>query len=355
MSDKKPTQNNNEEEVDLGQLFNAIGKLFEKLFLFIRSIFKGIFVLIIYCLKPVVTYIKIISIVVVLTAILGYILDKYKKPVYFSKMLVKPYFESKYQLANNIDYFNALISSSKFDEISNQFQIDSIQAKQLVFFELETAPETKNEIYLEYDSYLKDLDSVLAAEVTFEDYIENRDIMGGQLFSIRVESHDQNIFNKLEKGFERTFENNYSKKLKNVRDSSLLIKKASYEKILSRLDSLQKTYLDVLKSESETPNLSISGNGQLPLINEKAETREYDLFQEELKVREEIRNLDEILIEESEFYDTLSNFENIGTKQSRLTERYVFKLPILCIIFMIISFMSYKAFIYVKNYEIKKV
>ena len=59
------------EEVDLGQLFNAIGKLFEKLIAFIGKIFKALFSTVIYALKPIVNHFKVIAIVVMVAAILS--------------------------------------------------------------------------------------------------------------------------------------------------------------------------------------------------------------------------------------------------------------------------------------------
>ena len=37
------TNNNNSDEIDLGQLFQLIGRAFQKLFNFIKSVFKGLF------------------------------------------------------------------------------------------------------------------------------------------------------------------------------------------------------------------------------------------------------------------------------------------------------------------------
>ena len=86
MSEKLPQQPQSE-EVDLGQLFNAIGRLFEKLFAFIGSIFKGIFSAIIYALKPLVDNFKIVAVALVITAVLGYVFEKSKDPIYFSEMV----------------------------------------------------------------------------------------------------------------------------------------------------------------------------------------------------------------------------------------------------------------------------
>ncbi len=110
MSDKLPQQSESE-EVDLGQLFNAIGRLFERFFAFLGKILKGIFSGIIYLIKPFVINFKLVLGVLAASAILGFVVEKLEQPVFYSDMVVKPYFDSKYQLSNNIDYFNDLISS----------------------------------------------------------------------------------------------------------------------------------------------------------------------------------------------------------------------------------------------------
>ena len=104
MSQEVP-QGSQNEEVDLGQLFNMIGKLFDKFFNFISSIFKAIYSVFIYALKAIVTNFKIIAVVLVLAAVLGFVLQRTQKDIYESQMLVKPYFDSKFQLVTNINYY----------------------------------------------------------------------------------------------------------------------------------------------------------------------------------------------------------------------------------------------------------
>lgn len=350
MSEKLP-ENNPNEEVDLGQLFNAIGRLFEKLFAFIGKVLKIIFNTIIYAFKPVVNNVKLIAIIVMIAGIIGFISDKLKDPIFYSDMLVKPYFDSKYQLANNVDYFNALIDSENLEELSRIFEIDTSLAKELVSFEIEIGPETQNDLFIEYDEYIGSIDSTLADDVTFDDYVLNRDILEGKIFSIKAKSYKADIFQNLEKGFINTFENDHSKKLKKIRDSSLLVKKATFNKELEKIDSLQKTYLQIIKSESENGASNISTNSFLPIMQERTKTREYDLFQEELKIREKLRNLDETLIEESDYFDILSRFEEVGTKEFSFQETYTFMIPILSIAILASVYILLSIFKFIKNYE----
>ncbi|MBT8376412.1 MAG: hypothetical protein KJO22_06055, partial [Bacteroidia bacterium] len=123
MSDNLSNKPNNE-EVELGQLFNAIGKVFENLFKLIGKLFKLIFEFIISALKPIVQNIKLIVVSVTAAAVIGFAIDKFSPTIYSSDMLVQPYFQSKYKLANNVDYFNALIAAQNYSELSRIFDID---------------------------------------------------------------------------------------------------------------------------------------------------------------------------------------------------------------------------------------
>ena len=350
MSEKLPKQSENE-EVDLGQLFNAIGRLFEKLFSFIGSIFKGVFSIIVYALKPFVKNFKLVAIVLLASGLIGFAIDKTIKPVYKSDMLVKPYFDSKYQLANNVDYFNALIKSDNIKELSQVFEIDTIEAQELVGFEMKIGPETPNDLLLEFNDYLKQIDSSLVDDVSYEKYVENRDVLSGSVFSIKAQAYKNDIFTSLEKGFEKTLRNSYSGKLKDIRDRSFEIRKTVYKEELKRIDSFQRIYLEVIKNESEDGNLSLGMDGLIPLTKEKTVTREYELFREELKIRDTLRSLDEILIKENDFYDILSGFEEVGTNETSLMDKYSVLLPIISFILFISVFILIKVFKFIKNYE----
>jgi hypothetical protein len=352
MSDNVSDKNQNE-EVDLGQLFNAIGKLFDRLFKFLGNVVKWLFSSIIYLLKPIVNNFKIITIVLMAALILGFTTDKFlKTPVYVSDMLVKPYYDSKYQLSNNVEYFNDLINSGNYKELSNIFEIDSLtSAKQLIGFEIEIGPETQYDLLKEYDSYIQSIDSALAVKITYEDYIEKRELLAGSVFSIKAKSTNRDIFPSLERGFIKTFENQYSTMLKKRKDSIRQVQRQNYLEELDRIESLQETYLEIKKSESNKGEVQLGVDGLIPLIQEKTVTKEYELFQEELKIRNSLRILEENAIEESEFYDILASFEEVGSKENEFYNRYTLMFPTLAFIIMVIFYVTIKLFKFIKEYK----
>lgn len=350
MSDNLPQQPK-EEEVDLGQLFNAIGKLFERLFNFIGRIFIGIFSAIIYSIKPLIRYFKLVLVALVVAAILGYVLEMRKEPVYSSKMVVKPYFNSKYQLASNINYFNSLIGARNLKELSRVFEIDTTAASELVGFDIEPGPETQNDLFVEYDGYIKSIDTSLVNQLNYTEFVNNRDLLSGNLFSVKAKSFKNDIFQDLNEGFRKTFENKFSKQQKKVRDTVVFIERQTLLKQLARLDSIQSTYLKVIKNESEKSKVSLGLGNILPLQEEKTATKEYEIFQKEQEIGRTLTRLNQTIAEENTYYDVLSGFDNVGTIDKSVWQRHSMLFPLFTLIILYILFLVIKVFNFIKNYE----
>ncbi|SDS42698.1 hypothetical protein [Winogradskyella sediminis] len=351
MSEKLPQQPDNE-EVDLGQLFNAIGSLFQKLFAFIGRIFKEIFRALIYAVKPIVNNIKIVVIILGIACVAGFILERFNEPVYVSDMVVKPYFESKYELNNNVSYFNGLIGSGNNEKLSAIFEIDTSMAKKLISFEIKLGPETQNDLLKEYGEYMESIDtSLLADEINYDKFIENRSLYSGSVFSIIAKAKSSTIFQNLEKGFLKSFENNYSKKLRDRTDSIYRIQKENYLEELSRVERLQEVYLEIKKSEANKGQITLSSGSLLPLNQEKTSTKEFELFQEELKIRNNLKMIEEKRYENSDLYDILSRFDEVGSVEKKFSKKYTLVFPIVIFVLLITVFIVIKAFKFIKEYE----
>ena len=385
------------QEVDLGQLFNSVGRLFQRLFDFITSILKFFFDTVIISSKAVITNFKILVGVVIIAGILGFTLEKFLPVRYESSMLVKTYFDSKYQLDINLSYYNNLISDERYDELANIFNIDNERAENLLEFELLRGPENENTKLQLYDNFVRSIDSVRAQDVSYDEYLENRDIFSGDMFYIRVESLDKDIYGQLDTGIMKSFENLYSTKKMKKRDSMLLIRKQTILESIAEIDSLQNVYINVLEEESQATKTRISlGEGfplqqeksktneyqllnkeiqlrdelrQLeeesqatktrislgegfPLQQEKSKTNEYQLLNQEIQLRNELRQLEEERVKEDEFYDIISTFQQSGTKVTSLLTTYSITLPVLALVMVILIYLVGGYVKYVKEYEL---
>ena len=344
------TDKNASEEVDLGILFNAIGRFFQAIISFITFVFHKIYSLIIYSLKIVIKYYKIIIPVIIISFLFGIYKESKSKPLFSSKMLVKTFFDSKYQLIDNLNYYNDLISNSNHEELSNIFGIDTLDIESLNKFSIKPGLETRNDQLKYYDVYLKEIDTSITDLMPFDEFIKNRDLLSGDLFEITVVSEKKDVFKKLEGGLKKSFANNHSIEVKRRFDSVLDIRKLAIESQISQINDLKETYLKVLEQESKTPNLKF-GLGELPLSEQKSNTYEYELLNKEIDLRDKLRTLDEQRINYSEFYYILSNFQEVGSSYKPLTTNYKIVYPIYSLILLILAYLITNIIIYIKNYE----
>lgn len=352
MSKELSSQPQPSEEVDLGQLFKLIGGAFDRLFNFIGRIFSAVFSIVVYAIKAIIDNIKLIAIVLLLAAVLGYALEKTQPDMYKSQMLVKPYFESKYQLITNINYYNALIQERDYSQLKEIFDIDIQEANTIVQFEILSGPESENDQIQQYDVFLKSIDSTRAQEISFTDFIENRNIYSGEVFEISVISEQKDIFRSLESGLNKTFTNTYSSKKMQKRDSIIALSKARIESSLKQVDSLKNVYIKVLQDDVNSKNQGpLTVKEGMSLVQERVKTKEFELLEKELKLKEELSVLETKKVEEDVFFDTISSFQDVGAKYKKVSQQYSLIFPALSFVFLILSFFLIKVIRFAKNYE----
>jgi hypothetical protein len=323
-------------------LFDYFGKGLNKVYNFFFSIFKGIFSGIIYALKPLVRNFKLILLIVLVATILGYIVQKSQPEIYNSQMLVKPYFDSKYQLITNIRYYNALISEKDLGQLTEIFRISEEDAEKLISFEIHPGPENENDQVVQYDKFVKSIDSVRAQDISFDDFIENRSIYSGDIFEIDVTSYKKDIFRSLEEGLNFTFTNTYSVKKMQKRDSIITIERQRILASIKQVDSLQNVYIGVMGEEATTNQGAYTTKDGMTFIQEKTKTKEYELLKESMTLREALSKLDSQKVEEDVYFDTLSSFQDTGARYSTIWNKYV-------LIFPLIAFVLFCAVLMIKN------
>jgi hypothetical protein len=266
-------------------------------------------------------------------------------------MLVKPYFESKFQLVTNINYYNALIAEEDYPQLIDIFDLDSLSAKELIEFEINPGPETENERILQYERFIKAIDSIRAQDIDFDDYIDNRSIYAGNTFEISVRSYKKDIFKSLENGLNTTFENTYSVKKMKKRDSIITLDKQRILRSLKNIDSLKKVYIKVMQDEVSSGGTTLTSKDGISLVQERVKTREYELLTEELKLRQQLTALETRKVEEDVYFDTLSGFQDVGSIYSSIWQKYSLIFPTLAFILLCLIYLTIKIILFVKEYE----
>ena len=164
-------------------------------------------------------------------------------------------------------------------------------------------------------------------------------------------SKKNDIFPDLEEGFRKTFVNDYSEHKKKVRDTMAFIQRETYLRELASLESIQETYLEVIKNESEKSKLSLGIGSVIPLQEEKTATKEYELFLKEQEIRRALNLLNQTIAEENTYFEVLSGFDKVGIKDNSLLRRYSILYPILALLLITLGFLVIKAFKFIKDYE----
>ena len=356
MSKELPSNKNTSEEVDLIVFFNLIGSVFTRFYNFIGSILKSIFSVFIYTIKTFVVNWKLIIGVVIVTGAAGFFLEQSNPKVYSSKMLVRPYFDSKFQLVTNINYFNALISNEDYETLNNIFNDknsdEKVDVKEIKSFGIEAGPETENDKILQYQGFLQALDSTkTGGDLSFEDYVENRSIYSGDLFLITAESYKKDIFKDLEYGIESAFNNEFSKRKKTKENKLYDLERQNILENLKEVDSLQRIYISVLQEETKNPNKDFNIAPGISLQQEKSGTKEYELLEKEISLREQLRSLEEEALSKDVFVDVISSFQRVGNREIKLLEKYSLIFPAMAFLLLCLVFLSSKIVNYAINYD----
>ena len=226
-----------------------------------------------------------------------------------------------------------------------------MDVKNISGFKVEPGPETENDKILQYQGFIERLDSVRKSEMTFEKYIENRSIYSGNLFLITAYSKQRDIFKKLETGVLTAFTNEFSKEEFIEKEKLRDLQKENLKTQLQEIDSLKRFYLKVRIDESQTSSKQIKF-GEISLSNDnRSNTREYELLEQENKIRDQLNFLEQQKVEENKVYDVIASFQAVGEAKSSLLDKYSLIFPALAFILLCIFYLAKRVIIYANNYE----
>ncbi len=339
MSNDLPQKNNKSEEVDLIVFFNLIGNAFQRLLAFFKSIFKSIYSVFIAIAKALFLNIKRIAIILLAALVLGFVIDAFKSKIYYSDMYVRPFFDSKYELINTLEYYNSLIELKDYDEFSKQLRISKEDAKSIVEFEIEIGPETKNDQLTEFNLFIKDFDSVRASQAKFEDFIENRNIYSADIYLIRARAKKYDIFKKLETAIELAMQNDFSTIAKKERDSVLGLEAKKLEKAIGEVRSMKQKYLNVLDIEANKTLVASSLEDAFGMKVDKSDTKEDVLLEKEMGLLNELNLVRKELVTNNAIYDKVSSFKEKGLIENIWYKKFKIMLPLLALCFLFITYI----------------
>ena len=300
------------EEVDLGQLFKLIGNMFEKLFKFIGSIFNKLFLAFVWMVFFVKRHFIKLVIAGVVGIGLGVLLEKTSDPVYKSYITIKQNYNTGENLYNAITYYNDLLSEGDVSTLRNVLNIESKEAESILGFQIESVIN-ENDKLKNYDAYLKTLDSTVAATVNYEAYIKNSKDYNHRYQQITIKAKERNnfktVFNKI---ISNINSNEYFKNEKFKDSIELDNEKQALKEALDKSESLQNTYKNVLEKglgNSNGSEIGITFEG----ANDKDKTKEFELYKSDLELRQRLIEIDRGIADKKEILEVISSKQDSGT------------------------------------------
>ena len=312
-----PQQDNNSEEVDLGQLFQMIGNAFRSFFNLIGRILNGIFLAFIWFVLFIKKNIIILGAAVVIGLVLGIIQDKASAPVYKSETIIRQNYDTGETLNDLINYINELVISGDTINLSDNLKINSSEAGKILEFSLE-ALVTKNQQLQSFDNYKRDLDSVTASTLEFENYISSVKDYNYRDQKVIVRSSDQIMYSAVVGVIiDRVSSSNYFRNEQQKDLAELERRESAIREALMESDSLQKVYETVLAKSVEQQTGSQT-SVTIDNIQDKGITKEYELYNKNLELRRELVEIARTRENKEFVIEVLSEPNKVGVKEKRI-------------------------------------
>jgi len=316
MSNQLPN-NQTTEEVDIGQIFFYIEKLFKKIGQLITKLFYGLVwllkragLLFLFSLGVAKKHVLKIALGGILAYALFYFLDKRQIPVYQSNILINQNFDTGKLLYNNIARYNALARNTDSIALSRELGIKPEVAAKIVGFDIE-GDINRNNLYIDYHEFSKSVDSTIY--VSFFEYRDQYAKEDLRTQTVSVLSIEQDVYDGLGDALVNVFQDNdyfKEKQRKELAVNQSII--SAYMNILKESDTLQKQYISLLQNyygNSEDPNKSSSTTVNLNLANkDKVNTNEFALFKEQKTMKIQITELQKELDDKAEIIEMQSDF-----------------------------------------------
>ncbi|MCR9226392.1 MAG: hypothetical protein NXH90_03095 [Flavobacteriaceae bacterium] len=346
----QPVNQNNSDEIDLGQLFQMIGRGFQKFFNFIGSIFKGVFHLIMLFLLFVQKNIIVIGAAVIIGGIGGFVLDRITPEKYVSRMVVEPNFNSVQQLYNNIAFYNDLADAQDSVALATALNITEHEAASIKEIFTDSYSDENQKIKL-FDEFIRELDTTTVKAIDYENYLKNFNSMDARFHQISLVSTNNRVAKKTQPAIINSISvNEYFKLQKRINDENLDLQEEIYKKQLVEIDSLQSLYRTVLVKEADKPMQGTSIN---MAETGESRSRELALVQEKDVLKEKLVELNQERANKSTIINVISDFPTRGVEQKGIWKSYKFKLPLvlLALVFGVLALLALNKFLKTYNQE----
>ncbi len=318
------TNQTSNEEVDLGNLFKIIGKGFSNLFDTIGNFFQGIFHYFILLLVFLRNNALKLTLAILVGGAIGLFLDFMKPKIFSSTMIVEPNFRSTQQLYNNINFYHELVKQKDSLVLANVLGVTAYEASKLKGFYIE-AIKNENEKLELFDEFIDEVDTTTVRNINIKEFKRNFTNYDYKYHKIKVRSEIHDIFGKISNPIINSIANNsYFKNQKQINDENLLVNEQLLKKSLVEIDTLRRIYNEVMIKEAN----KLESGTTITLAQGVKKTEEIELFNESLKLNEELIDNNKERANTTEILNVVSSFNHVGTVERDLFKKYTLLLAL---------------------------
>ena len=342
----KENINNTSEEVDLGKLFTLIGDGFRNMFNGILNLLKNIFHYLILGLIFLKKNVIVIGLTTILGGAFGYFLSIQNDEVYQSNMILKTNFGSGHQLYKQIDYLNTLIDNEKYEKLASIFNINKKESETLIGFDVEPFDKQKN-LLKEYDVFINYGDTILTNKITLEKFVKRYREPDYRLQNVFVEGANKDVFEKLNTNFLKLIENDYYKRVLEIKTRELNTRRKVLEHNLVEIDSLRRIYKKVALLNAQ--KVTSSGTN-INLEKQSVINKDVTLFRESNGILNRLKIVDKNITESAFISKKMTEF-TLGESSKQFKDIPWLKFAILGFLLSIVAILSLDLNKYLNNYQ----
>lgn len=292
---------------DIERLFNKILNLLIGLFIQLGKLIKNFFL---FSIRN----FKILFILTILGGVIGYLSIYVFPRNYTSTLVLEPNVNAKYQLFNDIDFFDALIERGEQSRLAKIFNISEEEAESLSEISIVPFNTTVERLKI-IDQLYRGLDSTTKRELSFDDiYFSDVNDLTNK-YAVKIVGTDEIVFSKLEprliEFIERVpeFEQERKEKKENLIRQKFLI-----EKQLTDLDTLkyvtnQSTLLQAKKQNTSNSSVPIYGQSK-----QESDFNPLEIYDKYIDLAGRLNSIESRLTSLNNTYTIHSHFTEFGSK-----------------------------------------
>lgn len=321
MSTSTPKQTNENEEIDLGVLFNSIGRGISKLFnaigtviVFLLNTLLGLVVFV----RKRLLYFAVASGIGLLA---GSLTETITPKKYIATATLEPHFESARQLYSNVDYLNDLAAQNDSVQLAAFFNISPSQAATLKAIEIMPFV-TETMLLQEYNNYVTQLDSLVATETSFEKYVKQGNDYERQIHILRAQSTTQDIFSVLLDPILQSVSNiDYFKDQQRTALFNLELSDSITQVSIVQTDSLLSLFEEVRMVEA---NKEFSNGTNLYMSSSAKDNTEISLLNRKIELTNELEEIRTKKVKAKNVVDVISAFPRVGYLETSIWKNKIF-------------------------------